>query len=387
MASFTFQASRSLLRTVANRVDCCLLIQSKRAASSIPSKYFNELELPKSSGAIATYVWIDGTGFRTRSKTRVFEDVPKHVEEIPSWAYDGSSTGQAKGHQSDMTLKPIFMCPDPFLKKPHVIVLCESYDNKGQPAVTNFRRPALEAYEQAADQEPWFGMEQEYTLLNKHGRPYGWPDNSQLFPGPQGPYYCASGALRAFGRQICEAHLFACLYAGIKNTGTNAEVMPGQWEYQIGPCTGIEVADHLWVARYIMERMAEEYGADVTLDSKPISGDWNGAGNHTNFSTKEMRAPGGMDAIVSAVKDKLAKRHNEHIAVYGQDNVRRLTGAHETAKIDEFKWGVGDRGASVRIPRPVAEKGYGWLEDRRPAASCDPYAVVNRMIRTVCLNE
>lgn len=356
-------------------------------AITAPSKFFHQLDLPKDAGVIGTYVWIDGTGERTRSKARVFEKLPTTVSDIPSWSYDGSSTGQASGEFSDMTLKPVAMVPDPFLRNPHVLVLCESYDHTGKPAATNYRASAVDALKKAADQEPWFGMEQEYTLLSPLGRPYGWPDSPFHFPGPQGPYYCAHGAMRAWGREICDAHLFACMYSGLQNTGTNGEVMPGQWEYQIGPCQGIDVADQLWLSRFMLERMAEEYGADVTLHPKPVPGDWNGTGNHCNFSTKAMREPGGLEVIKKAITERLAKKHMEHISVYGTGNAERLTGAHETARIDEFTWGIGHRGVSIRVPRPVAEKGYGWLEDRRPSANCDPYAVVDRMIRTVCLGE
>jgi glutamine synthetase len=93
-----------------------------------------------------------------------------------------------------------------------------------------------------------------------------------------------------------------------------------------------------------------------------------------------------MDAIRDAC-ELLSKRHGEHIAVYGADNHLRLTGHHETCDIDTFRYGVADRGASIRIPRHVANKGCGYLEDRRPAANADPYLVCERIFRTVCLGE
>ncbi len=197
------------------------------------------------------------------------------------------------------------------------------------------------------------------------GHPLGWPKGG--FPGPQGPYYCGVGAGRVFGRDIVEAHYRACLYAGIRVSGENAEVMPAQWEFQVGPTEGINMGDDLWVARYILHRVAEEFGVVVSLDPKPIPGDWNGAGAHTNYSTEVMRKPGGMEAIEAAI-EKLSKNHATHIEVYdphggkvcvkcpyihnvdilAQDNKRRLTGLHETSSIEDFSAGVANRGCSIR---------------------------------------
>ena len=230
--------------------------------------------------------------------------------------------------------------------------------------------------EKAADQHPWFGIEQEYTLLDQDQHPFGWPKNG--FPGPQGPYYCGVGADKVYGRDIVEAHYRACLYAGIRVSGTNAEVMPAQWEYQVGPTEGIDMGDDLWISRYLLCRVAEDFGVVVSFDPKPMQGDWNGAGAHCNFSTEAMRRPGGMKVIEAAI-DSLSRHHKRHIMAYdpneGKDNERRLTGLHETSSIHDFSAGVANRGSSIRIPRDVAEKGYGYLEDRRPSSNCDPYSV------------
>ncbi|KAM5558212.1 hypothetical protein ABKV19_020102 [Rosa sericea] len=228
-----------------------------------------------------------------------------------------------------------------------------------------------------------YGLEQEYTLLQKDVNwPLGWPIGG--FPGPQGPYYCAAGADKAFGRDIVDSHYKACLYAGINISGINGEVMPGQWEFQVGPSVGISSGDELWVARYILERITEIAGVVLSFDPKPIPGDWNGAGAHTNYSTKSMRHEGGYEIIKKAI-EKLGQRHKEHIAAYGEGNERRLTGKHETANIETFKWGVADRGASIRVGRDTEKEGKGYFEDRRPASNMDPYVVTSMIAETTIL--
>jgi len=253
----------------------------------------------------------------------------------------------------------------------------------GNPIPTNTRRAAKATFDKALAEEPWFGIEQEYTLFNKDKvTPLGWPVGG--FPGPQGPYYCGVGAENAWGRDVADLHYKCCLHAGVKIAGQNAEVMPGQWEFQIGPCEGIDQGDHLWMARYLMVRVTEELGCCVSFDPKPVPGDWNGAGCHTNYSTLKMREAGGYATIIEAI-EKLGKKHEEHIAAYGTGNERRLTGAHETAPIDKFSYGVANRGASVRIPRTAEKDGCGYFEDRRPASNCDPYVVTAKVFETTCL--
>lgn len=336
---------------------------------------------------LATYIWIDGTGQNVRSKSRTLNFIPKDVSELPEWNYDGSSTFQSEGSNSDTYLNPVAMFRDPFRGGENKLVMCDTYKNNRKPTDTNRRAACVAAMEAAKDSQPWFGIEQEYTLLDMDGRPFGWPKNG--FPGPQGPYYCGVGANKVYARDIVEAHYRACLYAGIEIAGENAEVMPSQWEFQVGPCEGISAGDQLWVARYLLHRIAEEFGIVVTLDPKPMPGDWNGAGAHCNFSTKAMRADNGIIEIEKAI-DKLSKNHLRHIQAYdpngGKDNERRLTGRHETSSIHDFSAGVANRGASVRIPRSVAEEKKGYLEDRRPSSNCDPYSVTEALVRT-CIIE
>ena len=274
------------------------------------------------------------------------------------------------------------MFPDPFRRGDNILVLAETWMSDGKPNAWNFRHDAEVVMEKHKEHVFWFGLEQEYTMVDITGWPYGWPRNG--FPAPQGPYYCGNGTGKVIGRDIVEAHYKVCMYAGIEISGTNAEVMPSQWEYQVGPCVGIDLGDQLWMSRFLLERVAEQFGAKISFSPKPIPGDWNGAGLHTNVSSKAMReGPNGMKAIEEAM-DALAKRHDEHMKVYGEGNESRMTGAHETAAFDKFTWGIADRGVSVRVNRAVAEEGKGYFEDRRPASNADPYQVTGMIVETLC---
>ncbi|CAM9284564.1 unnamed protein product, partial [Hapterophycus canaliculatus] len=147
----------------------------------------------------------------------------------------------------------------------------------------------------------------------------------------------------------------------------------------VGPCEGITSGDELWVSRYLLQRVCEQFGVICSLDPKPIPGDWNGAGCHTNYSTKPMREEGGYDIIIEAI-EKLGEKHAEHIAAYGEGNERRLTGLHETANMKEFSYGVANRGASIRIGRDVEKEQKGYFEDRRPSSNMDPYVVTGMIV-------
>jgi glutamine synthetase len=272
----------------------------------------------------------------------------------------------------------VFTCSDPLRGGDNVLVLCEVLDIDMSPHPTNTRRRCADIAAKYADQEPIFGIEQEHTFF-KDGRPYGFPFGG--FPAPQGGYYCGVGADEVYGRDIVEAHLDACLAAGLHISGINAEVMPGQWEFQVGPVSAPQVADELWVARWLLYRIAEDFDVAATLDPKPVKGDWNGAGAHTNFSTKAMRE--GYDPIIAAC-EALADKREEHVALYGHGIEERLTGLHETAPWTEYHYGVSDRGASVRIPWQVEVDKQGYIEDRRPNANCDPYDVTYILIDTIC---
>jgi glutamine synthetase len=322
----------------------------------------------------AEYVWIGNgqAGGDLRSKGRTLDRPVTCVEELPDWNYDGSSTNQAPGGNSDIIIKPRAIFRDPFRGEKDILVMCDAYYHDGTPIETNTRHNANKIFNTGLEQEPWFGIEQEYIMFTKDKRPLGFPTSG--YPEAQGPYYCSAGAEVAFGRDIVEEHYEKCLSAGVKICGINAEVCPGQWEFQVGPCVGIDMGDHMWMARYILARVAEKHNVVISYDPKPVIGDWNGSGSHTNYSTKAMREEGGYKVILEAC-EMLGKHIQEHMKNYGTGNERRLTGKHETQAMDKFSYGVADRGSSIRIPRQTELDGKGYLEDRRPASNACPYTV------------
>ena len=342
--------------------------------------------------SIVEYIWLDGVqptqALRSKARVLPFSD-SMSVGDLPEWSFDGSSTQQAEGNDSDCALQPVSIVADPIRGEGHYLAMCEVLhaDKTVHPSNTrSLLRKAMEEYGEAKD--PFIGFEQEYTLF-KDKRPLGWPKEG--YPAPQGPFYCGVGSKNVFGRELVEEHTRMCIDAGLCYYGLNAEVMPGQWEFQIGyrgisseKADPLTIADHLWYARYLMHHVGERHGVEISFDNKPVKGDWNGAGLHTNFSTNEMRNPEtGRNAIELAIKN-LEKNHVEHISSYGEGLDERLTRLHETCSIKDFKSGVSDRGASIRIPLSTSEKGCGYIEDRRPGANADPYLVGLKLLESIC---
>jgi glutamine synthetase len=319
--------------------------------------------------SVCEYIWIGGRG-EIRSKTKVIESMFK---EFPEWNYDASSTGQADSHgNTEGILKPVAYYKNPLRKinkYNNYLVLCETYDINGKPFETNNRYEALKLFNCKPEEEPWYGLEQEYFI--------GMINTKNVFN-----HYCGRGSDK-IEREIAEKHMELCLEAGLNISGINAEVATEQWEFQIGPCRGIEAADQLIVARYLLERVAEQCNVNICYVPKP-SKTANGSGCHTNFSTKTMREENGIEEIYKAI-EKLEKKHDEHIKVYGEENELRLTGEHETASYETFSWGKGTRNTSIRIPNHVVKDSHGYFEDRRPAANMDPYLVTSIIFKTCCL--
>jgi glutamine synthetase len=326
------------------------------------------------------YIWLDGykPEPNLRGKTKIVDKEPKSLEDLEIWGFDGSSTMQAEGHSSDCLLKPVGLYPD-VTRKNGFIVMNEVLLPNGEPHPTNHRSGILD------DPDLWVGLEQEYFFW-KDGKPLGFPNEG--YPAPQGPYYTGVGYkhMGDLARQVAEEHIDIVRDADINLEGINAEVAKGQWEFQIFAKGSKKIGDDMWVARYMLLRLAEKYGLDIEWHCKPVRGDWNGSGMHTNFSTKFMREKGGK-AYFEKLMEAFDKYKNEHIAAYGPDNHLRLTGLHETQSIDKFNYGVANRGASIRIPHSfVKNEAYrGYLEDRRPNSQADPYKILERLTQTLKL--
>lgn len=351
------------------------------------------------------YIFLDGNyPQQIRSKTKIVErEISMSVSEnpvtmsslfkawkenpdtLPMWNFDGSSTGQAETSKSDLLLKPVNIFMDPFKMNNGFIVVAEVMNTDGTPHSTNRRSKMVETVEKY-DQETMWGWEQEYFIYDSMTKkPLGWPKDG--FPTPQGQYYCGVGGNNVMGRNFVEDHTRMCEMIGLSISGINAEVALGQWEYQIGPVSAIEGSDQMWVSRYVLNRLAESYNYYIVLEPKPYHGnEWNGSGMHVNFSTKEMRDDlKNKKKLVFEACEKIGEKISEHINVYGPNNQYRLTGQNETCSISEFRYGIGDRTASIRIPHSINDKTTpGYLEDRRPASNGDPYEIVTRMVKTVC---
>ena len=342
--------------------------------------------LSKSTSIIFEYIWIGGKG-EIRSKTRVFKnsniplsiDIPGwfSIDHVPVWNYDGSSTWQADSNKNtEVILKPCDIFKDPLRSIPNTncfLVLCDTYNEKDEPLETNTRIIAKQIFDEKPDEEPWFGLEQEYFIT-------GLKDSSNA--SNEGYHYCGNST--KYEKFIVEQHLEACIKAGLTISGINAEVVEKQWEYQIGPCCGIKSGDQMIIARYLLNKIAEKYEATIEYEPKPYA-HVNGSGCHINFSTVKMRLSGGLEEIKNCMS-KLERTHEEHLKVYGENNQKRLTGIHETSSYTKFSWGIGTRNTSVRIPNQTEKEGCGYFEDRRPASNVDPYLSTSIIFKTCCLD-
>jgi glutamine synthetase len=326
------------------------------------------------------YVWLDGYDTpNIRSKTKVLKN-----NDVTVLLEDGSSTKQATGENSDCILKPVKIIKDPTRDGSSFLVLCEVFEADGKtPHKSNHRAKVREVMGLGGELlDPWFGFEQEYTLINVDtGRPLGFPYNINHHAKPQGEFYCGVGTEEVRGRDFVEEHLNVCMEAGLSICGVNAEVMIGQWEYQIGPLGALEVSDEIILSRYFLYKVSEKYGFSVTLHPKPVKGDWNGSGCHINYSTKFTREEGGYQNILELMPI-FEKNHMKHIDVYGEDNHLRMTGKHETSSLEDFSYGISDRGSSIRIPVATKLDGKGYFEDRRPASNVNPYMGCEALLST-----
>ena len=146
------------------------------------------------------------------------------------------------------------------------------------------------------------------------------------------------------------------MQAGLKIGGINADVAPNRWEFRIGPCRGLDAGDELWVARYILHKLGEEFGVCVSFKPEVVSA------LNTTFSTEETREKikGGLKRIYKYI-DRLSKKN-----------------VHDDPVVD-----LGSA-AAIRIPTSVLKAGCGYLEDRRPSSDADPYRVIAAIFTTAC---
>ena len=342
------------------------------------------------------YIWTDSDG-NVRSKVRysTIMQMPNEMlsmRNVPKWSFDGSSTNQAETTNSDLIISPVRLFPNPMESRNQSqiaswYVLCEVLNLDGTPHKSNLRKELWDVLQENKDQDIWVGIEQEYVMIDEaSGKPYGWNDYEDSTPSPQGEYYCGVGGNKQKGRMIAEQHANLCVQSGLAFEGFHPEVMLSQWEYQIGPGNPLDIADQLIFSRFLLQRITERvsFPVAVSYDSKVMpDGNWNGSGAHINFSSKQMREEDGTEYL-NIICSSLAESHDEAIKSYGKDNDKRLTGRHETSSIDKFTWGENDRTASIRIPfSAVGEDKMGYLEDRRPSASMNPYEAFSYLVSTV----
>ena len=347
---------------------------------------------------IAEYVWLGGNG-ELRSKARTLDTNLIYpysdsnfityplpiISHLPEWNYDGSYTGQASGSDSEVIIKPCSVYKCPFRKESNILVMCDTYKPNGQPLDSNTRHWAKKLFDQNLDEKPCYGIKQEFFIINNDTyKPLGLAEYNKNIYRDQ--CYCSVGSRNAFGREIVDMHYGYCLYAGLNISGINADVEPGQWEYQIGPVEGIYAGDQLYIARYILDRISEKYDVKINLEPKPLKDKSYGSGCHTNYSTKSMREKTieeidysykvnktGLDYIYEAI-EKLSLKHNEHMDVYG------------TSRCDPFTYGVANHGVSIRIPNVTIRDKRGYFEDRRPSSNMDPYLVTGILFKTTVLD-
>ena len=361
----------------------------------------------KQEPTLLEYIWIDDSN-NLRGKTMVYRKPFKTAADLPVWNYDELAYKE-RGLEVVVMLRPVALFPDPFRGGHHKLVLTEKLDLSFNPHFTNHRAKAVEILEKAAKHEPMFGIEQEYFLLTRNQAiyeytdkdgtkkaerqylPYKWLGHGN--PGGGGKFHSTSvGGEVAYGREVAEEHLAACLKAGLEIWGINSEGLASQWEYQIGICDGIEISDQIWIARYILHRITEPHNLIANMECKPYK-NFYGNGLHTNFSTKAMRegADGkkGIEFIREAcIKLSKPETHKRHLEVYGEGNLERLIGNNTwTASHETCTWAEHSKDVSLRIPVDTVNAEQGYFEDRRVGANADPYQVVTVLVQSILLDD
>jgi glutamine synthetase len=306
-----------------------------------------------------------------RSKVRTIAKNPDDLCPVPNWNYDGSSTGQATTEESEIDLVPI-AC---YNGSKYTYVLCATHKQNGHPTFENtyhLLSPTIQTWFQ--ENKVRVAFEQEFFIYDaRTKKPFmynEWKDKKQ------GEFYCSVGA---HGNGFIEKYVAEVfergLDLGLHLTGYNLEVAPAQGEIQVD-APAVRAAHDLIMLRYLMWDVLANYELYPVFDPKPLGPEWNGSGLHTNISTLQTMKPScGWDTIMQIMK-ALETKHRVWIPALGSGNEERLTGHHETSSLEKFTWGVGSRAASVRIPNATRVNGYGYFEDRRPAANADPYTII-----------
>ncbi|CAL9701243.1 unnamed protein product [Knipowitschia caucasica] len=334
------------------------------------------LALPTAPQCLATYVWVNASGTSVKSKTQTLPCEPQSIHDVP--LFYGTHWFDEQTHE--ISLVPLRMFQDPFTLGINKLILCHALVLDGSAAPGNRRVVCLEAMEAVEDQKPWFCFKQQYLLQTLEGQPFGWDSADSPIKGVSSTV----GLNNTFGRQVSLSHCNACLYAGVRITETTAGSIPAQWEFQVGPCAGVDLGDQVWMSRYILHRVCEDFGVVPSFRPKPVEHPIWANGGHMNFSTESMREEGGLRHIHAAI-ERLSQRHPEDMWMYGsEENMQRLNNVGPNPDFSTFSWAVSERKCSVRIPGHVHEAGRGYLEDRRPAADCDPYQVSMVLVQTCC---
>ena len=335
----------------------------------------NNKNTNETKSLILEYIWLDGKmNLRSKYKTIKINDNDLNIDQ---WTYDGKSTYQIDSDDSEVILNPIAFYNNPFFEKGQsLLVLCDTFyerNTKFIPTSTNRRILAREIFLKRKELEPWFEIKQEYFMMCNE---YTYASSTPLFfknpkqPKEQGDYYCGVGNQNIIMRSLAEKHYLFCITAGINISGMNAEIAPNQWRFKIGTCVGISAGDELILARYILMKLSEQFGVDISFKSKPLQNPWNYSGLHINFSTAETRDNDGIVKLNTYILN-LNNKHNEHMLVYG-DNSDKINPRLENSNIN------------VVIPNKVNREKKGYLKDNRPLSDADPYIVIAKIFDTCC---
>lgn len=341
---------------------------------------------------ILEYIWIDGRG-NLRSKYRTafpkfdsYADAAHNYIAVKDWNYHDSSTYQASTENTEIALIPVAYYLNPFFEQGRAfLILCKTYNADGSPTNTNFRHDAEKLFESSTSHylDPYFRINQEYFIIQSSGTTNFAPLCS--YEQPQPDYYCGVGNVTL--RNLAEKHYQYCLNAHLKISAVNAEMEPTQWQFQIGPSSKISASDELWVARYILVKLSEEFRVCICFKPKSLPNPSNSSSLHlhTSFSTQETRDAqnqNGLKCIYQYI-DRLSKKHTEHICIYGHNSNR----VHSGSDYHTFSFASGYRGNNICIPKSVLKAGCGYLEDMRPASNADPYRVTAAIFSTACLSS